>query len=110
MSTGNLGLDDSNQVVSNLSLSTDKKTDTLKQNLTIEDVEKLLKLFWPERAIGIFIGLISLTVLIWCAFTLLNKDKPDASSVISMCGSSGGIMVSFGMVYKMFNDLMKRLR
>jgi hypothetical protein len=79
-------------------------------NQKLEAIKRLLDLFKFERIVYIAITLLSLIILIGCAFYMIFKGGTNQlPAVISMFGSSGGIGFTCGRLLKMWSDAIKIL-
>lgn len=73
----------------------------------LADVEKLMKIFRPERMVHIAITIISILVLVGCAIYLISQD--EVTWALGLFGSTGAITYSTSRLLKMWNDVIKVL-
>lgn len=74
----------------------------------ISKIERLAKLFKPERIAYLVICIISCLFLITCAIVLMIKDsEKNMHIILGMFGSAGAITLAIGRLMKMWNDAIK---
>ncbi|MEI6683528.1 MAG: hypothetical protein WCO44_12905 [Bacteroidota bacterium] len=76
---------------------------------TVNAIKELVNLFKTERIVYLIITLISVLVLITTAISLLLKSNNQQNSIeiMSLFGSTGGIVYSTGRLLKMWSEAMK---
>ena len=75
----------------------------------IKAIKQMLQLFKFERAVYLSITILSLIVLLGCAFYLLKQGANQITAVVGMFASSGGIGYTCGRLLKMWSDAMQLL-
>ena len=81
-----------------------------KEQDNITKVERLVKLFKPERYTYLIICSISCLFLIGCAILLIIRDiQSNIHIVLGMFGSSGIISYSIGKLLTMWKDAFKAI-
>lgn len=74
----------------------------------IQKIERLVKLFKPERIAYLIICIITCLFLISCAIILMIKDSgKNIHIILGMFGSAGTITIAIGRLMKMWNDTIK---
>lgn len=76
---------------------------------TVKAIKDLVKLFQTERIVYLIITLISVTVLIGTAVTLIiqSPDREKTIEIMGLFGSTGGIVYSTGRLLKMWSEAMQ---
>jgi hypothetical protein len=72
----------------------------------VDAVERLIKLFRPERTVYLIITTMSLATLLASAVVLLVNKKADTVELTGLFGSSGLITYSTGRLLTMWNQAL----
>jgi hypothetical protein len=85
----------------------EEKKDRVQQ--TVNAIKELVALFKTERLVYLGITLISVSVLIVTAITLLLKSESQENTIaiMGLFGSSGGIVYSTGRLLRMWSEAMQ---
>ena len=77
----------------------------------LQSIKQLLDMFRLERVVYLAVTLISVSVLLTCAITLLlRKEAPSPyAAVFGLFGASGGITYSTGRLLRMWSDAIRIL-
>lgn len=70
-------------------------------------VERLTRLFRAERVVYLLASLLSVALLLFCAFAIVVENGPNAAALSTLFGSTGILSLAIGRLLTMWTQAMR---